>query len=104
MPRDPQHEETSAEDLFKRLRETPEKDLPPIPDVAMPGTPKAPGVPGQSVSEQAVPAKEGTAEERSGEQIEKLVRIAEQMLANQTEFMAEFRAFQDTVEDALGGG
>ncbi len=102
MPHDPSHEkETTPEQLFKRLMETSEEDLPPVPAVAAPV--QAGGVPGQPSSEQTEAVSSGAREGR-GEPMERLLVLTEQIVANQQEFMAEFRALQDIIEEALGGG
>lgn len=97
MPRDPQHEETSAEALFKRLRETSEEDLPSIPDV--PEMFPTAQVQGATPSQEVQAVEAGLREEKSEAVPADMARVVELL----EELVAGLSTVQDAIEALTGG-
>ena len=103
MPQDPQSESTSAEQLFKRLRETSEEDLPEVPDITrIVGGPEAGfGLRDQDQEQRRI------LEEQQREKQQQSEPAAEEGPQTQLEvlqeILGELRLIQDSI-DALAGG
>ena len=104
MPHDPSEEHISAEQQFRRLMETSEEDLPPVPDPAPdllravePPQGDAGGAQATTMASDSVDQMTQTAEGETPPSLARLVELNEQILA-------QLMVLQDTIGELLGGG
>ena len=108
MPQDPQQESTSAEQLFKRLRDTADADLPAIPDA--PDIFKVVDSPTQAgfgLHDQDREQRRILEEQRAEKQSEPATPAVEEGPQSQLEvlqeILAELRVLQGSIDNLAGG-